>query len=206
MRVGKKQCRSTASTNTHTQVPLHAARLGLQEGSQGHNHTVPWPHPANPGGPCRGEWGTSGQGCGFPQNPPSQPCQTKARAASKAIKKLNGIAHWLADKAKGKSWGIRVDTKAWYVCADSHRQSEVAAMDPNAPAYVTWLAESTKHAKCGDLCTARGIQHLPAAFNAYGGWGGEILGKLEAFFKKGGCRLQEGSTLGGCASVKNSAG
>ena len=51
-------------------------------------------------------------------------------------------------------------------------------MGPNAPAYVTRLAESTNHAKYGDLCTARGIQHLPAVFNAYRGWGEEILEKL----------------------------
>ena len=58
-------------------------------------------------------------------------------------------------------------------------------MGPNAPAYVTRLAESTKHAKHGDLCTARGIQHLPAAFSAYWGWGEEILDKLvELFFNR----------------------
>ena len=58
-------------------------------------------------------------------------------------------------------------------------------MGPNAPAYATRLVESTQHATYGDLCTARGIQHLPAAFNAYGGWGEEILGKLaEPFFNR----------------------
>ena len=58
----------------------------------------------------------------------------------------------------------------------------MAAMGPNASAYVTWLAESAKHARYGDLRTARGILHLPAAFNANGGWGEEILGKLAALF------------------------
>ena len=58
-------------------------------------------------------------------------------------------------------------------------------MGPNAPAYVTRLAESAKHSKYGGLCTARGIQHLPAAFNTYGGWGEEILDKLiEPFFNR----------------------
>ena len=50
----------------------------------------------------------------------------KAKAAPKATKKLDGIAHWLADNAK--SWGI--DITVWHACADSHRQSEMAAMGP----------------------------------------------------------------------------
>ena len=57
----------------------------------------------------------------------------------------------------------------------------MAAMGPNAPAHVTQLSKSTKHAKYGDLCTAHGIQHLPAACSAYGGWPGvkgDLLGKL----------------------------
>ena len=35
------------------------------------------------------------------------------------------------------------------------------------------LSESKKHMQCGDMYPACGIQHLPAAFNAYGpgGWG-----------------------------------
>ena len=61
----------------------------------------------------------------------------------------------------------------------------MAVMSPNAPAYVTWLAESTKHAKYGDLCTTRGIQHLPATFSTHGGWGEEILGtRIEPFFNR----------------------
>ena len=57
--------------------------------------------------------------------------------------------------------------------------------NPNAPAHVTWLAESAKLAKYGDLCTARGIQHPPATFSTYGGWGAEIFDKpasAEPFF------------------------
>ena len=64
------------------------------------------------------------------------------------------------------------------------------------PAYVTRLAESAKHAKYGGLCTARGIQHLPAAFNTYGGWGEEILDKLvEPFFNR--LRAEERAATGG---------
>ena len=54
----------------------------------------------------------------------------------------------------------------------------MAAIGPNAPAYVIQLLDSQQHTRYGDLYTARGIQHLPAAFNTYGGWGEEILGKL----------------------------
>ena len=86
--------------------------LGLQEGRQGDNHTAPRPHPANPGGPssCQGDhdWlrasGTHPARAAASPASSSQLYQTKARAASKATKKLDGIAHWLADKAK--SWGI----------------------------------------------------------------------------------------------------
>ena len=107
-------------------------------------------------------------------------------------KKLDGIAYWLADKAE--SWGI--DIAALHACAHSHRKSEMVTMGPNAPAHVTRLAESTKHAKYGDLCTARGIQHLPAAFHAYGGWGEEIFGKLvEPFFNR--LRAEERAATGG---------
>ena len=55
-------------------------------------------------------------------------------------------------------------------------------MGPNTPAHVTRLAESAKHAKYTDLCTAHGTQHLPAAFSTHGGWGEEILGKLAELF------------------------
>ena len=55
---------------------------------------------------------------------------------------------------------------------------------------------SAKHAKYGGLCTARGIQHLPAAFNTYGGWGEEILDKLvEPFFNR--LRAEERAATGG---------
>ena len=54
----------------------------------------------------------------------------------------------------------------------------------------------TKHAKYGDLCTARGIQHLPAAFSTYGGWGEGILNKLvEPFFNR--LRAEEWAATGG---------
>ena len=86
-------------------------------------------------------------------------CQTKARAASKATKKLSSMAHWLTDKAE--SWGV--DITIWHACADSHQQSEMAAMGPNAPAYITQLAESTKHAKYSGLCTAHAWQPAPAS-------------------------------------------
>ena len=137
------------------------------------------------------EWDTSSQGCGFPSIViPAVPNQGQGRL--QGDKKLDGIAHWLADKAK--TWGI--DITVWHACADSHRQSEMAAMGPNAPAYVTRLAESAKHAKYGGLCTARGIQHLPAAFNTYGGWGEEILDKLvEPFFNR--LRAEERAATGG---------
>ena len=59
---------------------------------------------------------------------PAVPNQGQGRL--QGDKKLDGIAHWLADKAK--TWGI--DITAWHACADSHRQSEMAAMGPNAPA------------------------------------------------------------------------
>ena len=40
-------------------------------------------------------------------------------------------------------------------------------------------------AKYGDLCTARAIRHLPAAFNTYGGWGEGIPDELaEPFFSR----------------------
>ena len=46
-----------------------------------------------------------------------------------------------------------------------------------------------------NLCTARGIQHLPAAFNAYGGWGEEIPDKLvEPFFNR--LRAEERAATG----------
>ena len=49
-------------------------------------------------------------------------------------------------------------------------------MGPKAPAYATRLAVSKK--KNGSPRTAPGIQHLRAAFNTYGGWGGEVFEKL----------------------------
>ena len=50
----------------------------------------------------------------------------------------------------------------------------------------------------GGLCTARGIQHLPAAFNTYGGWGEEILDKLvEPFFNCMCAELEEQAATGG---------
>ena len=77
------------------------------------------------------EWDTPSQSCGFPSiATPAVPNQGQDRL--QGDKKLDGIAHWPADKAK--SWGI--DITVWYACADPHRRSEMAAMGPNAPAYV----------------------------------------------------------------------
>ena len=88
------------------------------------------------------------------------------------------------------------DAKERESTARLHWQSEMAAMGPNAPAYVTRLAESTKHAKYGGLCTARGIQHLPAAFSTYGGWGEEILDKLVKPFFNHLCTEEQAATGG----------
>ena len=72
----------------------------------------------------------------------------------------------------------------------------MAAMGPGALAYVTRLAEPTKHAKYGELCTAHGVWHPPAAFNAYGGWDEEILNKpVERFFSR--LRADEREAAGG---------
>ena len=51
--------------------------------------------------------------------------------------------------------------------------------------YTTDLAEKSKIEKYAQLCDARGIKLLPAAFNAYGGWGTLVLRDLvEPHFDK----------------------
>ena len=101
--------------------------------------------------------------------------QTKARAAS-ATKKLDGIAHWLADKAK--SWGI--DITAWYACTGSHRQSEMAAMGPIVPAYTSpgWqnLQNMLSTVACA-LLVASSTYQLPSAPTG-AGVRARALGKL----------------------------
>ena len=58
------------------------------------------------------------------------------------------------------------------------------------------MAESARHANYGDLCTARGIQHLPAAFNADGRWGEAILDKLVVPFLNRLCAEERAATGG----------
>ena len=59
-----------------------------------------------------------------------------------------------------------------------------------------WQNLQQQHAKHSGMCTARGIQHLTAAFITYGGWGEEILDKpVEPFFHR--LRADERATTGG---------
>ena len=116
------------------------------------------------------------------------PCPGRGRthkACSKATKKTQ--RHCPQARGQGQVLRNRHHSPVCLrrLASCTHHQSEMAATGPNAPACVTWPAKSTKHAMCGGLSTARGIQHLPAAFNAYGGWGEGILGKLvEPFFNR----------------------
>ena len=107
--------------------------------------------------------------------------ESASEKKKKCVRKLDGIAHWLADKAR--SWGIEIT--AWYACAA--RQLEMA-MSQNAPTYVSQLACRVRKAckVCGDLRTACDIRHLSAAFSIYeDAWGEGILGKLvEPFFNR----------------------
>ena len=50
----------------------------------------------------------------------------------------------------------------------------MAAMGPNTPAYGTRPAEPAEHAKYSAPRIANGTKHLQKAFNACGGWGGEV--------------------------------
>ena len=112
---------------------------------------------------CQGDWlrvGHIQRGLRLPQH--SHPSCAKPRPGPPPRRPKNSTASPSGSQTiKAKSWDINITV--WNACTDSHQQSEMAAMGPNALAYVTWLAKSTKHAKYSDLCTACGIQHLPAA-------------------------------------------
>ena len=77
------------------------------------------------------------------------------------------FAHWLADKAQS----LGVDVAVWHACAE-HSRVERATKQKS---YITNQAETKKYAKYLLPCTERGIKHLPAAFNSYGGWGEVIM-------------------------------
>ena len=82
------------------------------------------------------EWGTSSQGCGFPSTvAPAVPNQGQCRLqGDKKTQRYCPLT-----RRQGQFLGINITI--WNACADSHRQSEMAAMAPNAPAYVTQPAE-----------------------------------------------------------------
>ena len=86
-------------------------------------------------------------------------------------KKLDAVAHWMADRTK--SWGI--DVTVYHACAESARKTEAAC---RTDAHITRQAEKTKMRKYKDACADRGIAHLPAAFNTYGGLGEQFLKKV----------------------------
>ena len=111
------------------------------------------------------EWDTSSAGCGFSNVIQSVPGQGSGRLPGDL--KLDAVAHWLADKAQS----LGVDVTVWHACAE-HSRVERATKQKS---YITNQAETKKYAKYLLPCTERGIKHLPAAFNSYGGWGEVIM-------------------------------
>ena len=115
------------------------------------------------------EWDTSSDGCGFSDVIQAVPGQGSGRL--QGDKKLDAVAHWMADRTK--SWGI--DVTVYHACAESARKTEAAC---RTDAHITRQAEKTKMRKYEDACADRGIAHLPAAFNTYGGLGEQFLKKV----------------------------
>lgn len=85
--------------------------------------------------------------------------------------RLDAIAHYRADQRKS----LGIDLTVWHAGARSIRKHEAAAVGEKARNYTTKIAEEGKLAKYADLCRARGIKFLPAAFNSLGGWGSIVL-------------------------------
>ena len=100
------------------------------------------------------EWDTSSDGCGFSDVIQAAPGQGSGRL--QGDKKLDAVAHWMADRTK--SWGI--DVTVHYARADSARKTKAAC---RTDVYITRQAEKTKMRIRKDeyACADHGIAELP---------------------------------------------